>query len=292
VTRTARDRVIIFDFDGTITVGDGPVLAYAAQVAKRLAPGIAVSFRAAVATGLHGETSTTRTTGMNSTTGATTTTTTPTSSTVLTADPVDDYDLVRQVALDHGADTALLSAAYLASRELLATEQASIAAPVLEPARGTRAPDDLASWLRRLSTQAYLVLATNAPSTGLDRALAVLGVTDAFDEVRTSVGKPDGMHALVDEMLARGPVLSVGDVWHNDLEPVWARGAATALLTRAGAGDARATYRADTLGGLAPSITAWASAAPDPHQPHHAHPVQHLTSTAPSTAPTTAKADL
>ena len=270
MTRTARDRVIIFDFDGTITVGDGPVLAYAAQVATRLAPGLADSFRAAVAAGLHGETSTTST------------------STVLTADAVDDYDLVRQVALLHGADTALLSAAYLSSRELLATEKAPIAAPALEPARGTRAPDDLASWLRRLSTRAYLVLATNAPSTGLDRALAVLGVTDAFDEVRTSVGKPDGMHALVDEMLARGPVLSVGDVWHNDLEPVWARGAATALLTRAGAGDARATYRADTLGGLAPSITAWASAAPDPHQPHHAHPVQHLT----STAPTTAKADL
>lgn len=281
MTRTARDRVIIFDFDGTITVGDGPVLAYAAQVATRLAPGLADSFRAAVAAGLHGETSTTSTSS---------------TSTVPTADAVDDYDLVRQVALAHGADTTLLSAAYLASRELLATEKAPIAAPALEPTRGTRAPDDLASWLRRLSTRAYLLLATNAPSTGLDRALAVLGVTDAFDEVRTSVGKPDGMHALVDEMLARGPVLSVGDVWHNDLEPVWARGAATALLTRAGAGDARATYRADTLGGLAPSITAWASAAPDPHQPHHADPVQHLTSTAPSTspstAPTTAKADL
>ena len=39
MTRTARDRVIIFDFDGTITVGDGPVLAYAEQVAERLAPG-------------------------------------------------------------------------------------------------------------------------------------------------------------------------------------------------------------------------------------------------------------
>lgn len=282
MTRTARDRVIIFDFDGTITVGDGPVLAYAAQVATRLAPGLADSFRAAVAAGLHSET------------GTTTSTSSTTTSTVLTADAVDDYDLVRQVALLHGADTGLLSAAYLASRELLATEKAPIAAPALEPARGTRAPDDLASWLRRLSTRAYLVLATNAPSTGLDRALAVLGVTDAFDEVRTSVGKPDGMHALVDEMLARGPVLSVGDVWHNDLEPVWARGAATALLTRAGAGDARATYRADTLGGLAPTITAWASAAPEPH--HHARPVQHLTSTAPSTspstAPTTAKADL
>lgn len=278
MTRTARDRVIIFDFDGTITVGDGPVLAYAEQVAARLAPGRADSFRAAVTAGLHGEPSATSTTS------------------VLAADVVDDYDLVRRVALDHGADAALLSAAYLTSRELLATEKAPITAPALEPARGTSAPDDLASWLRRLSTRAYLVLATNAPSTGLDRALAVLGVTDAFDEVRTSVGKPAGMHALADEMLARGALLSVGDVWHNDLEPVWARGATTALLTRGGTGDTRATYRAGTLGGLAPSITAWASAASEPHQPHHAPPVQNLTSTAPtlspSTAPTTAKADL
>lgn len=292
MTRTARDRVIIFDFDGTITVGDGPVLAYAEQVASRLAPGLADGFRAAVAAGLHGRT------GASST---------------LATDPIDDYDLVRQVAVTHGADAAVLSAAYLASRELLATEHAVISAPVLTQQPGTRTPggDDLASWLRRLSTQAYLVLATNAPATGLDRALAVLGVTDIFDEVRTSVGKPAGMHALVDEMLARGPVLSVGDVWHNDLEPVWVRGAATALLARGGVGDVRATYSAGTLDGLVPGITAWAAAAlsdrpappalpaparpatppPDePHQLHHpspAHPVQHLTTT-----PTTAKADL
>lgn len=289
MTRTARDRVIIFDFDGTITVGDGPVLAYAEQVAARLAPGLGDGFRAAVAAGLHGHT------------GA---------SSPSAADAVDDYDLVRQVAVAHGADASVLSAAYLASRELLATEHAVISAPVLTQPRGARTPggDDLASWLRRLSTQAYLVLATNAPATGLDRALAVLGVTDIFDEVRTSVGKPAGMHALVDEMLARGPVLSVGDVWRNDLEPVWVRGAATALLTRGGHGDARATYSAGTLDGLVPGITAWAAAsrtapqaphsppaparqaatAPDvPHQPHQhppAHPVQHTT--------TTAKADL
>lgn len=279
MTRTARDRVIIFDFDGTITVGDGPVLAYAEQVAARLAPGLADGFRAAVAAGLHGHT------------GA---------SIPSAADVIDDYDLVRQVALGHGADTTVLSAAYLASRELLATEHAVISAPVLTQPPGTRTPggDDLASWLRRLSTQAYLVLATNAPAAGLDRALAVLGVTDIFDEVRTSVGKPAGMHALVDEMLARGPVLSVGDVWHNDLEPVWVRGGATALLTRRGVGDARATCSATTLDGLVPGITAWAAAslpapqappaparpattAPDePHQLHHAHPVQHSTPTA------------
>jgi FMN phosphatase YigB (HAD superfamily) len=265
VTRTARDRVIIFDFDGTITVGDGPVLAYAEQVATRLAPGLADGFRAAVTAGLHGRTGTV---------------------TTLTTDAIDDYDLVRQVAVTHGADASVLSASYLASRELLATEHAVIWAPPLTPPSGTRTPgrDDLASWLRRLSTRAYLVLATNAPATGLDRALAVLGVTDAFDEVRTSVGKPAGMHALADEMLARGPVLSVGDVWHNDLEPVWARGGATALLTRGRVGDARATYRADTLDGLVPGITAWADATAEPHQLHHAHPVPHLT--------TTAKADL
>lgn len=281
MTRTARDRVIIFDFDGTITVGDGPVLAYAEQVAARLAPGLADGFRAAVTAALHGRTGT---------------------HSPLTTDAIDDYDLVRQVAVSHGAGSSVLSAAYLASRELLATEQAVISAPDLTHPAGARPSgrEDLASWLRRLSTQAYLVLATNAPATGLDRALAVLGITDAFDEVRTSVGKPAGMAPLVEEMLARGPVLSVGDVWVNDLEPVWARGGATALLTRGGVGDTRATYCAGTLDGLAPAITAWAAAAlpaatapaaadapQQRHQPSPAHPDHHLTSTA-----TTAKADL
>ena len=64
MTRTARDRVIIFDFDGTITVGDGPVLAYAEQVAARVAPVLVESFRATVAAGLLGpDTITARTTG-------------------------------------------------------------------------------------------------------------------------------------------------------------------------------------------------------------------------------------
>ncbi|MEP7766102.1 HAD family hydrolase [Sanguibacter sp. 25GB23B1] len=252
--RTTRDRVIIFDFDGTITVGDGPVRAYAEQVAARIVPRLAQDFRDAVEDGL-------RNPDAEHSHGA-----------------IDDYDLVRRAALAHGADSSVLSAAYLASRELLATEQAVISAPFLSQGSG----HDLASWLHRLKTLAYLVLATNAPSTGLDRALAVLGVTDAFDEVRTSVGKPAGMETLVEEMLLRGPVLSVGDVWLNDLEPVRVRGGTTAFLTRGGVGDARATLCADTLDGLAPGITAWATATDAPVAPHD-HP-------APTT--TTAKADL
>src|SRR5699024_7897369 len=122
-------------------------------------------------------------------------------------------------ALSHGVTDEQLSAAYLRSRELLATE----AAPIHPPA-------GLDEFLKRLRADAACVLATNAPAIGVDRALAALGIADLIDEVHTDVGKPAGLDLIITTHLASGPTLAVGDIWENDLAPAARLGAATALV--------------------------------------------------------------
>ncbi|MCG2801375.1 MAG: hypothetical protein L6311_04655 [Cellulomonas sp.] len=126
------------------------------------------------------------------------------------------------------------------------------------------APDGLAELLRLLRTHATVVLATNAPDIRLEAALDHLGLTDGFDEVISSAAKPAMVPALLDRVEARHAgatrVLSVGDVWANDLAPVHARGYATALVGEVPPG-AEPTFHARDLPSLYPSITHWARSA-------------------------------
>lgn len=89
--------VLIFDFDGTVAVGDGPLLAYARAVAAHAASPDAlvdaVAFQLA----------------------------TP------AAEVIDGYDVVRRVALAEGVDDDALAAAYAASRAQLGGVEAPVA---------------------------------------------------------------------------------------------------------------------------------------------------------------------
>lgn len=225
---------IIFDFDGTIALGDGPVLAYAQQIAAELGDpeGFVAGIRAALAAG--------------------------------DEDSLDGYDVVRRAAEAAGADAAQLSRAYLASRAQLATEHAPITAP-----------DGLASFLVDARAAADRILVTNAPDIRLVEALSVLGLDDLFDRVVTGAGKPAGMERVLDDLPADARVLSIGDIWHNDLAPVHRRGHATALVGDFAASSATPTFRADSLTALLPQLREWLADADVPTA---------STTTAPSTA--------
>ena len=69
------------------------------------------------------------------------------------------------------------------------------------------------------------------------------------------------MPAVLDRLLAEASLppdrlLSVGDVWRNDLEPAAAIGAATAFVDRFGRGEGSPTFRARTLEALLPRSSA------------------------------------
>lgn len=195
---STRTNTLVFDFDGTISLGHGPVLAYANGIAEALPTDSATTLLDELATGLAAHPS----------------------GRVPGTDAIDGYGYVRELAITHGATEDTLSTAYLASRERLATLDAAISAP-----------DGLAAFLAEARASANLILATNAPATRIPEALELLGLTDAFDEIHTSVGKPAGLDAILDRWLPVGRVLAIGDVWTNDLEPAHRRGASTALVT-------------------------------------------------------------
>ncbi|WP_407317594.1 HAD family hydrolase [Isoptericola halotolerans] len=214
---------ILFDFDGTLAVGDGPVLAFARQVAEHAGPGYLERVMATLRDHDEGMATQFR----------------------------DGYDIVGTLARQDGVDPSALQQAYLASRRLLGTPEAPVdAAP------------GLAQFLEALPRTADVVLATNAPGVGIERLLTTWGVRERFTDLHYEVGKPVGLTPIVQAALADGPVLAVGDIVENDLAPAAALGAATALVGPAAATPpADVTMHARTLDALADDITAWARTA-------------------------------
>ena len=109
------------------------------------------------------------------------------------------------------------------------------------------------------------MLVTNAPVDGIEPVLDRLGLTGLLDAVEGDAGKPAGMPAVLRRLLEGAGLppdrlLSVGDVWRNDLEPAAAIGAATAFVDRFGLGEGSPTFRARTLESLLPDVERWWSA--------------------------------
>jgi FMN phosphatase YigB (HAD superfamily) len=210
-------RIVVLDLDGTVAVGDEPVLAYFRGVAGGEADDVLARW---VLTGGEGYR--------------------------------DGYALVADWAAAHEVVDEVRSAAYAASRQALHDGTATVTAP-----------EGLAELLRRRPDDVRCVLVTNAPVDGIEPLLARLGLEGLLDDVIGEAGKPVGMPAVLDRLLGELPadrLLSVGDVWANDLAPAAAIGATTAFIDRFGPGRGDPTFRASTLEQLLPDIEHWWSA--------------------------------
>lgn len=232
-TPDPRLPMLVFDFDGTVSLGDGPVLAYADAVAEALAavaptsgpepvPEVRDRLRAA-ARGEAGDPS-----------------------------ALDGYDRVARLARTEGGGEHLLSRAYRRSRERLGTA-----------AYPSTVPDGLADFLAEIDGAATRVLATNSPPIRIAEMLDAFGLATGFDRVIPDFGKPAGLATLLGRLPTGLRVLTVGDVWRNDLAPAAARGHATALV----GGEpvptgADPTFRATSVAGLYPQLRAWIGGPP------------------------------
>jgi len=218
------ERTLILDFDGTVCVGHGPALVYARQAAG-LHPDLA-DLEARVERYCAGE-------------------------------PLpefgsapDGYLAVAHAALALGVPVSALQSAFLETRRRLAEE-----------GLGTRAPEglpELVAQLRASGTRVLLV--TNAPALGIDRMLDRLGLGGAFDDVVADARKPSGLTPILDDIghpITRDTVLSVGDIWINDLALPAERGAATALIDPFDRVAGSPDLRVRTFDELMPFLRSW-----------------------------------
>lgn len=210
---------LVLDFDGTVCVGDAPVRRYAHEVLRHVEPGLAGKLTEELRRHLD-----------DGTTYA------------------DGYVAVAQIAGPHVAPE-VLHTAYQASRGALAGRALDIATPA-----------GLPGFLASLHGRVRRVLVTNAPATGIAESLDVLGLTDVIDEVRTNAGKPGGFDLLLPELLGGAPhasLLSVGDIWVNDIAPPLHAGCATAYISHTPHDGRPAHLRAEHLPDLYAGIAAW-----------------------------------
>jgi len=229
---------LVFDFDGTVAVGNGAVLAYAREAARHAGPEFLELVEHTVAAFDEGADRRFR----------------------------DGYDIVGTLAAEAGIEAAILQEAYLASRAALGASGATV-----DIAPG------LPELLEALPDSTRVVLATNAPALGVEALLEGWGVRRHFDELRYDSGKPAGLAPIIRDALGHGPVLSIGDIVENDLAPAAALGADTALVGATAADSAAdVTMRAATLAELAPQILAWArrADAQTPVLPGTGHPLE------------------
>jgi FMN phosphatase YigB (HAD superfamily) len=239
-------RILVLDFDGTVCIGDAPVLLYGRLLEERVRalPGhgseheeggilpaleeyLAVEDRAA----LRRE----RSDDLD--------------------EAIDGYAAAQLLARRRGLGPEDMESAYQASRRALAV------AGDIE----TSAPAGLAAFLEGLPRSVRRVLVTNAPADGIAAQLEHLGIAGGIDEIVPSARKPAGMAPILARLLAEQgledspqSLLSVGDIWVNDLEPASALGARTALIDRHGSGTGTPDLRARTFPELYPAIGEWA----------------------------------
>lgn len=270
-----RNKLLVLDFDGTLCLGDDPVLAYAEQVDSVLSDrGLAdrlprpvhqivaealsinrllapeITYRAdgtphAVAEEVSGEDPTHRT----------------------EAHPVswplqDGYQLTQLLAHQAGLTGAESGACFRqARRDLVAAGLEST---------DLHAPEGAAQLLDEVRSRAVVVLITNSPAAGFAPWLEVLGLAESFDAVINDARKPFGMPAALDaartagqeatsESAARRDVLSIGDIWRNDLAHVSAAGGTTILIDRFNTGLGAPDHRVADWTEAVPALRSWAA---------------------------------
>jgi FMN phosphatase YigB (HAD superfamily) len=188
--------LLLLDFDGTVCLGDDPVLAYAEATVRGLPVADATAILDTVRSYLDGD---------------------------LGPRWADGYVAVKELSIDLVSEDTR-SAAYAESRRRLEADELSV-----------HTPEGLHDFLGGLEGVAERVLVTNAPLEGVSGVLDRLGLAPLLDRVLPEAHKPGGWDELLPRALDGRPAtdaVSVGDVYRNDIAPLIPHGVATAFIDR------------------------------------------------------------
>jgi FMN phosphatase YigB (HAD superfamily) len=229
----SADIALLFDFDGTLYVGDLPILSHARHCADQLSVADAITLIDNLRLFLEGKSVGDRFVDLTT--------------------ARDGLEAVEILGAAAGLSIEQIGDAYRSSRRDLAASAFAMDAP---------------AGLLELLTElpgAYVLVVTNADPTGVQDVIDSIELAPYVDQLITAAGKPDSMPAVIGAALQRiaAPgrperLMVVGDRWDTDLTDAHRLGAATALVDRFGRGEGTPTLRAADLAGLVPGIRDWA----------------------------------
>ncbi|MGC8634713.1 MAG: HAD family hydrolase [Candidatus Limnocylindrales bacterium] len=196
--------LLVLDFDGTLWRGTEAIEAYAEGAAVGLEPADREPFLSAVRAYLAGQRW--RVLG-----GA--------------VPPDDGWAAVARFGAAHGLDPAFRQRAFFAARERVAAGAVRM-----------DVPDGLLEFLAWSRQWCTVVLASNSPGWSVEPVLDRLGFAPLLDDVACDAGKPDSLVGLIEGWIGRfrvprGRVMSVGDHYRNDIDPVARAGWFTTYLS-------------------------------------------------------------
>lgn len=224
---SAPTVALLFDFDGTVYTGDLPYHSYARHICEHLDSAAATELIGRMREFLE-ERSPDRRRAFPMT--------------LQSAE--DGYQAIGNLAAAAGVPALARTEAYHRSREDLALN-----AFALDPAQG------LPELLADLGGRACVVVATNAPVTGVREVLESIGLLPHIDLVITDADKPRSMPGILDTLLQQidGPaehLIAVGDRWTADLADAATRGCHTAFVDRFHSGAGNPSWRGEMLASM------------------------------------------
>lgn len=261
-TPAAPQKLLILDFDGTVCLGDEPAMFYARQADARAeeaqAPGLGRSIARIAAEALSADSLSIPEIELD---GTGQPKVLAESFDARGAHPIawplqDGYQLVQLLGRQAGLSDSQMGEAFMAARREIVGE--GLEQTDVHPPEGARA---LFAELREAGVRVALI--TNSPADGFELWLDALGLTGAFDVVVNSARKPFGMPEALQEAAGESrleelSILSVGDIWKNDLAPVAELDGTTVLLDRFGTGLGEPDERLAGFDEAVPVIREWA----------------------------------
>lgn len=215
---------MMFDLDGTLYRGDDPFRYYAQVVSRQMEPSDRAVYLAKVEAHLGGDPH------------------------VIDA---DTWQAVVRLATPYVEDPEVCQQAFVPTRQYMLSPECQMdVAPELKP------------FLDKARGRMLLALVSNSAEEAAVPLLHKLDLLEAFDVVRTAVGKPAGLLETADLLVAQHDlnplvVMSIGDNYTNDIAPAQERGWTTVHVSPHGYFPGPSTYQVRQVEDAFPAIWRW-----------------------------------
>lgn len=218
-------KIVVFDFDGTVILGDQPYYRCAEIISKQLNSSDADAFLLKVKAAL-------------------------THSIPFPGE--DGWNLLSNLSREYISSDAFRIAFHETRKEMLENDGM------------TYMPDSVKLLLKRIKPYAVLALASNSPPPYVEPVVRKYSLDSYFSYVRPSAQKPAGFHQMVMQIINQEKlpencrVLSIGDHYINDILPAVESGWDGAFVNPFRLDPRKSTISAENIESLSDWITDWA----------------------------------